>query len=479
MKDYPFVKCLHPRRIVNPYTKEELVVPCGRCEACQTSKALRYKLQCDLERKCHKFCVFVTLTYAPEFLPCCYPVLSDLESHFEDDCAYDLVDDEGVVLTTTFMTRHQMDMLLSKFNIGGKIPYLRKRDLQLFLKRLRKRIFKKTNEKVRFFAAGEYGPVHFRPHYHVLLYFSSRETLSYAFDAVCASWKYGRVDVQLSVSDVSKYVSGYVNSFSRLPKIYKVDGLCPFNSHSQRLGQGYFSYLRETIYEKTLDEIITMRSVINDRYQEFGTLPSIIALYFPKCRGYSYKSPYNRTFLYKIYGLAKTYFPDCSNCMELATSVAHMLYISNLNQVHNGYNSLFARFLEVCSEGFPHGFSVDTLEFTGFIEKLYRLFSLSRHFLEFCCVGRSPDYVLQRIDSFYKDLDMRRLSEFYRTQSVFCDSDFADSDDYLYMYNNSLHPDTIKYTKIYSYYVCDVDTNYNNQIKHKKLNDLNKIYCYD
>lgn len=64
-----------------------------------------------------------------------------------------------------------------------KLPVtLRPRDLQLFLKRLRKQ-FKKcgkctecrkdeecTRNKIRFFASGEYGEQNNRPHYHAILY---------------------------------------------------------------------------------------------------------------------------------------------------------------------------------------------------------------------------------------------------------------------------------------------------------------------
>lgn len=471
MVKYPFVKCLHPRYIVNPYTHEHLLVPCGHCKACYTTKSLRYKLQCDLERACHKFCLFITLTYAPAYLPLCQLVSSDIEN------LYDIVDEDGVVMARTSLSAKQKDMLFRKFR-NDKIPYLRKRDLQLFLKRLRKRIYSHTHEKVRFYAVGEYGPVHFRPHYHVLLFFSSKETLSYAFDAVCASWRYGRVDVQLSVSDVSKYVSGYVNSFSCLPNFYQAHLLSPFNCHSQKLGQGYFSYLRDSIYEKTVDEIISCRSVIDGRYQEFSTLSSIISLYFPKCRGYSTLSAYDRAFVYKIYRIGMKFFPYSKNCMDLARNVSDMLYISGLTQKFNGYDTLFSRFCEVCSEGFPSGSTTDSLEFTLFVDKLYRLFSLSRHFLEFCCYRLDPSYVLNKIDSFYKDLDYKRLTEFYKLQSAFCDSDYSDSDDYLYMYNNYSSSDGILSTRVYSYFVSDVDTTYENNIKHKRLNDLNKIFCY-
>ena len=37
--DYPFVKCLHPVKMRNPYTQENITVACGKCEACLNRRA--------------------------------------------------------------------------------------------------------------------------------------------------------------------------------------------------------------------------------------------------------------------------------------------------------------------------------------------------------------------------------------------------------------------------------------------------------
>ena len=61
--------CLYPKRIVNPYTKELQYVPCGQCAACLKLRALRWVQRLEQERHCWKYCLFGTLTYAPEHLP--------------------------------------------------------------------------------------------------------------------------------------------------------------------------------------------------------------------------------------------------------------------------------------------------------------------------------------------------------------------------------------------------------------------------
>ncbi len=51
--------------------------------------------------------------------------------------------------------------------IHGK-PTLRKRDVQLFLKRLRKNY--KYDNHIKYFCCGEYGGKTFRPHYHLIIF---------------------------------------------------------------------------------------------------------------------------------------------------------------------------------------------------------------------------------------------------------------------------------------------------------------------
>lgn len=199
----PFCKCLNPQRIVNPYTHECMTVPCGKCKACILAKNSRYAFQCDLESYCSMYTVFVTLTYAPNYLPVATPMYLGDNTDFGLLCRYDLVDFEtGESLGVFESESSQLELLQQKFNLCGSIPYLRKTDLQLFLKRFRYYVTKRLpKEKVRYYAVGEYGPVHFRPHYHLLLFLNSKEVL-----------QIGRIDVQVSEGKCSSYVAGYVNS---------------------------------------------------------------------------------------------------------------------------------------------------------------------------------------------------------------------------------------------------------------------------
>lgn len=96
-------------------------LPCGKCIGCRFANAQAWALRCQLELQQHRSAVFTTLTYDADHVP----------------------------------------------------PTLQKRDLQLWLKRLRKAGTLKrpeTKGPLRFFACGEYGEQNKRPHYHAIVY---------------------------------------------------------------------------------------------------------------------------------------------------------------------------------------------------------------------------------------------------------------------------------------------------------------------
>lgn len=107
--------CLNPKTI---YKKGYYIsVGCGKCFECLQQRATEWAYRICLESSLYEHNCMVTLTYN------------------EDNCPKD--------------------------------SHLSKRDLQLFMKRLRKHY---NNVKVKFFACGEYGDKKGRPHYHIILF---------------------------------------------------------------------------------------------------------------------------------------------------------------------------------------------------------------------------------------------------------------------------------------------------------------------
>lgn len=166
--------------------KEGLPFGCGQCLACRINKRRQWTLRLLLEYTQHEKGTFCTLTYSPENLP------------------------------------------LHPDDTDGSQGVLCKRDVQLFLKRLRKRF---PDDKIRFYCAGEYGPNNtHRPHYHLILFGISPDELDpdwFFFrgrSGPCPEqggmrktplyelWQYGIVHVGEVNEDSIGYVAGYVTS---------------------------------------------------------------------------------------------------------------------------------------------------------------------------------------------------------------------------------------------------------------------------
>lgn len=105
---------------------ECIKVPCGHCIGCRLDQSRHWADRMMLELDHTKKGIFLTLTYDDEHVP-----------FTEDD--------------------------LGEF---GALS-LRKRDLQLFFKRLRKAY---KGLELRYYAVGEYGSKTFRPHYHAIIF---------------------------------------------------------------------------------------------------------------------------------------------------------------------------------------------------------------------------------------------------------------------------------------------------------------------
>lgn len=152
-----------------------IYVPCGKCAACLSKRRSEWSFRLFQEVRNSESCYFITLTYDDEYLK--YKVLEDT---------------------------------------GCLVPVVNKRDVQLFLKRLRKSI---EPFKIRYFLVSEYGPKTYRPHYHMLL-FNFPNLLKSKLDAILTdAWSNGFIRVD-PVSDARvNYVTSYCLDSSTLPEV--------------------------------------------------------------------------------------------------------------------------------------------------------------------------------------------------------------------------------------------------------------------
>lgn len=526
--NYPFTNCYNPRTVVNPYTKDLLRVGCGVCKACLTSRTQKMSMLCSLEEQDNVYCAFVTLTYSNRFIPVCKPIFNP-----SDNC-YDIVDfDErvgavGTVFGRDYVDAHKspfyMDKLLKKINLKGFIGYASRRDLQLFLKRVRDRIFRKTNEKIRFYAVSEYGPVHFRPHFHLLLYFNSASTLKVMSSVVRKSWTLGRVDYSLSRGKCSSYVSSYVNSSVSLPRLFAFDALKPFSSHSNFFAQEFYRRKKEEIYENAPSSFAVLCRVLNAKNVEVRPWRSLTALFFPRCRDFSNKS-YRE--LYESY----TVLRECEQEFKF-TSVSHLTGIL-LSMVQDFINEDYVVPSDHYSPRIQKIFRILGIDFglyrfhqtkTGnfldyYRNRIYSDLSISQRFLYFCCKDCS-DYgdrcrTLDMICNYYSYRDMSNLRDMYSAQLDYLSEYPSESPlSLLLFYDNSFPPygfshdykafhafldscdvssydkteclfkritfvDMLKSNPMFKNYRCTIEERFERGIKHKKLNDLNNIFIND
>lgn len=139
------MKCTSPISLYGVGT-----VPCGRCMGCRLNKTREWGARMIHEMENHDNSVFVTLTY-------------------NDD------------------------------NCNGS---LNKRDVQLFMKRLRKSI----DVKIKYYIAGEYGDTTKRPHYHAVIFGLSVKDKEIIND----SWGLGFIQCSNMNLLRAKYVASYV-----------------------------------------------------------------------------------------------------------------------------------------------------------------------------------------------------------------------------------------------------------------------------
>lgn len=182
----------------NPFMAGTIPFGCGQCLPCRINRRRQWAWRQFFESLMHKENSFVTLTYSDEFLP----------------------------------------------KDGGLEP----RELQLFIKRLRKRI---SPRKIRFYACGEYGDKNARPHYHLSLFGLSGYSVVSCGDermsgaqAITGAWAkdgraIGAVDIKPFEVGTAQYVAGYIADKLKKDKDDRLVGLRPeFARMSNRPGIG-------------------------------------------------------------------------------------------------------------------------------------------------------------------------------------------------------------------------------------------------
>nr|QJB21370.1 MAG: replication initiator protein [Microvirus sp.] len=317
--------CQHRSFITNRYTGARIAVDCGQCDYCIHKRAQKASMRVKTAGSAFKYSYFVTLTYDNEHIPLfnCKVLHSEYEDvvgisgdiHFGDEHhkyipVSEYKCDDNFALRHIFFEQVQgtvpydreikeyvpvkdnwflsLDAIRSfiyktqsvektlypvaeQYGLGNLIPFLNYVDVQNYIKRLRKHLFQKLGsyETLHFYAVGEYGPVHFRPHYHLLLFTNSEEVskvLRYCHDK---SWKFGRSDFQRSAGGAGSYVASYVNSLCSAPLLYRS---CQSFRPRSRASVGFFEKGCDFVEDEDSYAQIEQKidSVVNGRVYNFN-----------------------------------------------------------------------------------------------------------------------------------------------------------------------------------------------------------------
>ncbi len=315
--------CQHRSFITNRYTGKRIAVDCGQCDYCIHKRAQKASMRVKTAGSAFEHCWFVTLTYDNEHIPLfnCEVYYSEYDDVLSDSgvvhgyekhayvpvskfCTndpqrlqhiyftqvqgtvpynrelgqYESVKDNWFVSIdamrafihkTQSVTPYGRDGELTLKYGNNLIPFLNYVDVQNYIKRLRRHLDRYTNEKISFYAVGEYGPVHFRPHFHLLLFFNSKEIADVLRECHNKSWKFGRSDIQRSNGGCASYVASYVNSLAAAPSLYRS---CRAFRPRSRASLGFFEKGQtldegEDVYAQIEAKI---DSVINGREYNFN-----------------------------------------------------------------------------------------------------------------------------------------------------------------------------------------------------------------
>lgn len=194
-------------RCLQPINVGGKLMPCGKCPACLTNKKNEWVFRLNEELKVSPYSYFFTLTYR------------------DNDLSY-----------------------ICSVPYKVEFPCLNKRDVQLFLKRLRKN----TKIKFKYHICAEYGPNTLRPHYHGILF--SQKPLDLV--SIMNAWQHSdlvdKVFEPVGSRSAAGYVAKYICKAIFLPDYLRESDryIKPFSLSSKGLGLTYLECNSQLVEKK-------------------------------------------------------------------------------------------------------------------------------------------------------------------------------------------------------------------------------------
>lgn len=542
--------CQHRSFITNRYTGARIAVDCGQCDYCIYKRAQKASMRVKTAGSAFKYSYFVTLTYDNEHIPLMNCEV--LHSEYEDVLSIsgdkvfgyerhsyipvsEYQPEDSSRLRHIFFTQVQgtvpfdreikeyvpvkdnwflsMDAIRSfirktqavdnseypvteAYGLGNLIPFLNYVDVQNYIKRLRKYLYQSLGsyETLHYYAVGEYGPVHFRPHYHILLFTNSKEVSEVLRLCHDKSWKLGRSDFQVARGGASSYVASYVNSLGVAPLLYKS---CRAFKPRQRASLGFFE--KGEVFEEGEDVYHAIEqkldSVINGRVYNFNGISvkstppmSYISTLLPRFSGACCDDAVAIARIIRAVAdapkrIARFGIIDYDSGCILSIVRAYYQYLTLNHHLTNEDEIILhnARCLtRLCNSSFD-------VDIESYLNKLYRLFLHVGKFLRnwhLPPIGGNLDsyanrimFILKTGIEYEKKKNYQNLCDSYTIRSQF--PDISDSvfvlpqDGHEIDFISSSSSETIQLLNQLQYRAAAFCRD---MVKHKKLNDANNIF---
>lgn len=533
----PMSDCNQPRYLRQLHSDDVLSISCNECLPCLLKKSRNDTLDVTISTQTFKYVFFVNLDYATPFIPIMrHEYIPEEKIIYCESVVRPSVKiptnkrrKDGSIVFTTFSFRaadetrpfcftapceseEEYRLFVRKVNLtaNGKypmykdyFPYLSHYDVALFMKRLRNLFLKKYGQSIYMhsYIVGEYGPVHFRPHYHIIISSNDPRFAESLEHFVDKAWFFGGASAEIPDGNCASYVASYVNSSVSLPVLFRKHRLVrPFSRKCR-------GFLMERFAPDSLPFGERTDRDIN------GTLCSIGDASFQLYPRRSYRDRvYPRLFkvgrfdldqLLTVSRIITRIFRTI--CKQGRQRTAAELARSILRYVQFGRDpntEVLRQFIYFNETDIPLARSRATRQmlFSRSYRIAYSYCSLVRFWTscDICGFGfdREIELAIRNVNRYYSETEYRYLVNQYEDILRFIDSEFyrGEVDDLLMYYDRSperfivskkhrkvsmsdtFPASTIKTNRLFQAVDEECHCRIQNSIKHKELNDLN--YCF-
>lgn len=348
-----FDYCYNPSLIKNKYDGKRYPVSCRYCPSCLSQRSSRLVQMLANEFKYgpyRDYPVFVTFTYAAEYLPMFYRTIND-----DGSLSPFYISDFGQLIPAKFIDEDSLPIqdfadFTSHINNHPKYVYkafasFNVKDLQNTFKRLRitlSRRFGLSSDAFRYFFVSEFGSRRFRPHYHGFFWCKNKEVQDFIlqqFDtsklpqseklqkSLSSLWARGLTDASIPNSDeaTTHYISGYISNLSNSVN-FRVKGFRPFYICSKNPYIGSNPFEISSLFDSISSAASSLGSVSPVFDKKSSNQSSVTHIlysssacftFLPKCTGFASLSRSERVAKYGLlYGrpyYEVAYFKDYSS----------------------------------------------------------------------------------------------------------------------------------------------------------------------